>query len=144
MRNALLLSRVTYGADSLSATQALELATIGGARLLQRDDIGSLEPGKAADIIGIDTRDKLNFAGGVHDPVAGVVFCAPSGVDLTIVNGKIRVQVGKLVDVDVPDLVCKLNSHASKLVERVEKRYGIDLMAPVWRKSYPYDERPAA
>lgn len=144
VRDALLLSRVTYGADSLSATQALELATLGGARLLRRDDIGSLEPGKAADITGIDIRNKLNFAGGVHDPVAGVVFCAPSGVDLTIVNGKILVQDGKLIDVDMPGLVDRLNKLATKLVERVEKRYSIELMAPVWRRSYPYDPRPEA
>jgi len=144
VRNSLLLSRVTYGAESLSATQALELATLGGARLLRRDDIGSLEPGKAADIIGIDTRNKLNFAGGVHDPVAGIVFCAPSGVDLTIVNGKIRVQDGKLLDFDVPDLVGRLNTLASNLVDRVEKRYGIELMAPVWRRGYPYDPQQEA
>jgi 8-oxoguanine deaminase len=142
VRNALMLSRVTYGPDSMSPTQALEIATIGGARVLNRDDIGSLEPGKAADIIGFDTRDKLHFAGGMHDALAGVVFCAPSQVDLTMVNGKIRVQDGKLVDVDVPELVTSLNKVAGSLVKRVEKRYNISLLEPVWRRGYPYDPRP--
>jgi 8-oxoguanine deaminase len=141
VRNALMLSRISYGADSLSATQALELATLGGAKILRRDDIGSLEPGKAADIIGIDLRDKLNFAGGIHDPVAGIVFCALTGVDLTIVNGRIRVLNGKLIDVDSMHLISRLNTLASDLVARTEKRYGIELAAPVWRRSYPYDHR---
>ncbi len=64
---------------------AAELATIGGAKLLRRDDIGVLEPGRAADIIAVDIN-QLAMAGGMHDPVAGIVLCSPGRVDYSIVN----------------------------------------------------------
>src|ERR1700712_1479179 len=73
-RQALLLARVGGDPAALSARQALELATIGGARVLGRDDIGSLEVGKAADVVGW-RLDRLAFAGALHDPVAALIFC---------------------------------------------------------------------
>ncbi|MEM2900869.1 MAG: 8-oxoguanine deaminase, partial [Thermoplasmata archaeon] len=94
MRMAMLLQRVKNGVDSLTATHAIELGTICGASVLGRDDIGSIEVGKAADLILIDTRE-LSFAGAMHDPVASIVFCAPSKVHTSIVNGKVLVSEGK-------------------------------------------------
>src|SRR3990172_120028 len=59
---------------------ALEVARRGGAAVLGREDIGSLEPGKCADFIALDLN-RLDYAGAWHDPVAAVVLCAPAGVD---------------------------------------------------------------
>lgn len=138
VRNALLLQRVRYGADAMSPTQALELATLGSAQVLGRDDIGVLAPGKAADLIAINL-DRLSFAGGLHDPLAALVLCDAGHVDLSIVNGRIRVQQGQLVGVDLPALGERQNRLATDLVRRTEKRYGVSLREPVWRRAYPYD-----
>jgi 8-oxoguanine deaminase len=138
-RNMLLLQRAFFGADAMSPTQALEVAILGGAQILRRDDIGVLAPGKAADLIGVETR-KLSFAGGAHDPVAGLVLCDVDRVDLSIVNGTVRVERGKLLDVDTAELVRCANEHALDLVRRAEKRYGVHVSLPVWRRAYPYDE----
>jgi 8-oxoguanine deaminase len=140
-RNAMLLQRVTFGADALSPTQALELGTLGGAKLLRRDDIGVLAPGKAADIIGVDMR-KLSYAGGLHDPVAALVLCGFGSVDMAMVNGVMRVSRGEMVGVDLPSLIERQNKLASAMVARTEKRYGIRMSDLGWRKAYPYDELP--
>ena len=138
VRSALLLQRAFYGADALSPTQALELGNLGGARVLGRTDIGVIAPGMAADIIGVDFQ-KLPFAGGTHDPVAGLVLCDVDRVDLSIIDGKIRVQDGCLLDVDVPDLIRQGNQLAKDLVHRTEERFQVSLTSPVWRRAYPYD-----
>jgi cytosine/adenosine deaminase-related metal-dependent hydrolase len=140
VRNMLLLQRAFHGADALSPTQALEIATLGGARLLRRDDLGVIEAGKAADLIGV-RYERLSFAGGVHDPLAGLVLCDTGYVDLSIVNGQIRVKDGCLVDLDTDVLIKQLNQLSKMLVERVEKRYQVTLTQPVWRKAYPYEGR---
>lgn len=138
VRNAMLLQRVKYGADALSSTQALELSTLGGAKLLRRSDIGSLETGKAADLIGLNLFNKPAFAGGIHDPIAGMVMCEVNQVDLNIVNGKIRVKDGMIIDLNMGELIQKTNQAAHNLVKRTEARYKINISEPVWRKSYPY------
>jgi len=138
VRTAMLLQRVKYGAEALSPTQALEIGILGGAQLLRRNDIGAIVPGKAADVIAVGL-DKLPFAGGLHDPAAELVMCASGSVDLSIVNGRIRVLDGQLLDVDLSDLIQRQNSLAKKLVARTEKRYGIQMNAPVWRRAFPYD-----
>jgi 8-oxoguanine deaminase len=140
LRSAMLLQRVKFGAGSLSPTQALELGTLGGARLLGRDDIGVLAPGKAADIIAVNTR-QLSFAGGLHDPIAGLVMCEAGRVDFSMVNGVVRVLNGELLGVDVPVLVDRHNTLAANLVQRTEKRYGITISEPIWRQAFPYDPR---
>lgn len=137
-RNALLLQRVHFGANALSPTQALELATLGSAKLLRRNDLGSIEPGKAADLIGVNMH-KLSFAGGLHDPIAALTLCASGQVDLSIINGRIRVSQGELVGIDLPALIDKQNKCAAELVARTEKRYSVRLKYPIWRRAYPYD-----
>ena len=141
-RHALLVQRTMFGADAMSPTQALEIAILGGARVLCRDDIGVLAPGKAADIIGVDFR-KLPFTGGIHDPVAGLILCEIDGVDLSIINGKLRVVRGELVGLDLPDLIEQGNRRAAELVARAEKRYNTSFTTPVWRRAFPFDELPA-
>src|SRR3972149_8843402 len=88
----------------MTARQALELATRGGAAVLGRSDIGSLEPGKCADLVAINLN-RLDYAGALHDPLAAVLFCAPVGVDFNIVGGKFIVQDGQLLTADLPSLV---------------------------------------
>lgn len=103
-RQALLLQRVLGNPAGLSAAESLELATRGGAAVLGRDDIGALETGMAADFIGI-RLDHAAFSGARHDPLAAVVFCAPQQVDLSVINGAVRVREGHIEGLDLPDLV---------------------------------------
>jgi cytosine/adenosine deaminase-related metal-dependent hydrolase len=99
----------------MSARQALEIATRGGAAVLGRKDIGSLEVGKCADLFAINLN-RLDYAGALHDPVAAALFCAPQTVDLSIVGGKMIVRDGKMVTIDVPNLVQRHNQAARNLL----------------------------
>ena len=114
-RQALLLQRVGYGAAALTAREALELATRGGARVLGRNDIGHLAPGMAADIVAFDL-DELGFAGGEHDPLAALVFCAPVRADLALVHGRIVIRDGNLTSIDLPPIVERHRKLARALV----------------------------
>jgi len=115
-RQALLLQRVMGNPAALSSEEALWLATRGGASVLGRDDIGYLAPGMAADFIGY-RLDTLGLAGGaIHDPLASLVFCHPPQVDLSIINGKVRVQNQRLLNIDLPALVERHNAIAYALV----------------------------
>ncbi|MBS0347990.1 MAG: 8-oxoguanine deaminase [Proteobacteria bacterium] len=116
-RQAMLLARVGHGPAAMNARQALELATLGGAKVLGRDDIGALAPGMSADLIAFRS-DSLNLAGGaVHDPVAALVFCAPDAVDLSLINGKWVVEDGKLQTVDLSGILAHHNRLARQLAE---------------------------
>jgi 8-oxoguanine deaminase len=99
-RQALLLQRVAFGAGAMTARDALELATRGGARVLGRDDIGHMAPGMAADIVAFDLN-ALGFAGSEHDPLAALAFCAPARADLSIIHGRIVVSDGQLTTIDL-------------------------------------------
>jgi cytosine/adenosine deaminase-related metal-dependent hydrolase len=114
-RMALLLQRVSGDPAGLSAREALWLATKGGARVLGRDDIGELAPGKAADLIGF-RLERLDFAGALHDPMAALVFCTPQRVDLSIINGAVIVQDGDLLTLDLGPVVERHNRIARRLV----------------------------
>jgi len=121
-RQALLLQRVLGDPAALTARQALELGTRGGAAVLGRDDIGALAPKMAADFIGYDLN-ALTFAGGaVHDPVAALVFCQPQNVDLAVVNGQMLVEAGQPVHITVPKLVEQHNRAARNLLVRAGLR----------------------
>jgi cytosine/adenosine deaminase-related metal-dependent hydrolase len=116
-RQAMLLARVGHGPAAMNARQALELATLGGARVLGRDDIGALAPGMSADLIAFRC-DTLALAGGaVNDPVAALVFCAPDKVDLSLINGRWVVLDGNLQTVDLPRVVTHHNRLARQLAE---------------------------
>ena len=115
-RQALLLQRVGGDPAALTAHQALWLATRGGAATLGRDDIAQLAPGMAADFVGF-RLDTLSLAGAApHDPLAALVFCQPQQVDLSVINGRIRVQGGRLLDLDLPPLIEQHNAIARALV----------------------------
>jgi cytosine/adenosine deaminase-related metal-dependent hydrolase len=115
-RHAMLLQRVNGGASAMTARDALRLATRGGASVLGRDDIGMLAPGMAADLIGVRVDGLATAGGSVHDALASLVFCRIPNVDLSIVNGAVRVRDGRLVNVDVPALVARHESEARALL----------------------------
>ncbi|HNE04313.1 MAG TPA: amidohydrolase family protein, partial [Anaerolineales bacterium] len=125
VRNAMLVSRVKEGLTGYSlsndpnrklmtAREALHLGTRGGAAVLGRKDIGSLEPGKCADFFAVDLN-KLGYAG-MHDPVSAIVFGQSFNVDYTVVGGKFVVKEGQLVTVDQNKLIEKHNKAAKRLL----------------------------
>ncbi|OQX94424.1 hydroxydechloroatrazine ethylaminohydrolase, partial [candidate division KSB1 bacterium 4572_119] len=122
MRLALLLHRVNSGADAITAEQVLEMATLGSAKLLGRNAIGSLEVGKAADI-AIFELNKLEYTGALSDPLAALIF---SGFNhqtfMTIVNGKIVVKDGQLVNVDEEKIIRNGNKISSALLAKRAKK----------------------
>jgi 8-oxoguanine deaminase len=119
-RQAMLLARVGAALEGsqeqLSARRALGMATVGGAELLGRSDIGLLAPGKLADVIAVDL-DRVEFAGALHDPLAALVFCSPVRVDHSWVGGKRVVEDGQLVGVDERDMVREHNRLAATLLD---------------------------
>jgi cytosine/adenosine deaminase-related metal-dependent hydrolase len=140
VRNAMLVSRVKEGITGYSASpialsgesganadevhverklmtarEALYLGTRGGAAVLGRKDIGSLEVGKCADFFAVNLN-KLGFAG-MHDPVSAIVFGQPVNADYTVVGGKFIVKECQLVTVDERKLVEKHNQAARRLLE---------------------------
>ena len=114
-RQALLLQRVGGDPAALSAREALEVATLGGASVLGRPDIGRIAVGMSADIVAF-RLDTLGMAGALADPLAALVFCQPSNVDLSIVNGHIVVEDGVLNTVDLPLLIERHNSLSARLI----------------------------
>ncbi len=114
-RQALLLARVGYGPAAMTAREALEIATLGGAKVLNRSDVGALKPGMAADVVAFDLRG-IEHAGAWHDPVAALVFSAPTRAAYTMVNGKIVVREGRLMTVDERMLAARHNGLAQILV----------------------------
>lgn len=114
-RQAMLLQRVGFGPAAMTAREALELATLGGARVLNRDDVGALAPGMAADFVAFDLR-QLAFAGALHDPVSALVFCQSASVALSVINGRVVVREGRLATVDLPVVLERHNRLARQLV----------------------------
>ena len=97
----MLLQRVGGNAGALTARQALELATRGGARVLGRaNEIGQLSPGFAADFAAFPL-DTPMMAGTEWDPVAGLIFCGPQRAAYTVVNGRAVVREGRVAKVDM-------------------------------------------
>jgi 8-oxoguanine deaminase len=126
VRQAMLLARVRAGLEGASlsgsgehwimtARVALELATRGGAAVLGRTDIGSLEPGKCADFIAIDLN-QMDYAGALHDPVSAVVFCSPKNVTYNYVHGKAIVSGGHFLPFDIKEHTDQHNQAAQRLL----------------------------
>lgn len=114
VRQAMLLQRVGFGPDAMTARQALEIATLGGAKVLNRDDIGALKPGMSADLV-MFRLDQIGFAGALHDPVAALVFCTPPNVAYSIINGRVIVRDGHCTTIDLPLVVERHNALALEL-----------------------------
>jgi cytosine/adenosine deaminase-related metal-dependent hydrolase len=118
VRMAMLLQRVAggpvSGPSAMSAREALEIATLGGAKLLNRDDIGALSVGMVADIVTVPLDD-IGMAGAQHDPLAALLFCQVPRVRHSIVNGRVVVRDGRLTTLELPLLVERHNALAAQL-----------------------------
>ncbi len=120
-RQALLISRLgsalqpDAGQPLITARQALEMATLGGASVLGRGDIGALAVGKCADLIAL-RLDRLEYAGALHDPVAASVLCAPVKVDFSFVHGRPVVEQGRLATLELGPVIEAHNRAARRLV----------------------------
>lgn len=126
VRQAMLVARVKEGLTGFSLSddpnrklmtgrEALWLATRGGAAVIGRTDVGSLESGKCADFLAID-MNRLDYAGALQDPVSAAVFCQPRRVDYNVVGGKFVVKEGRLMVMDERKLVEKHNAAARRLL----------------------------
>ena len=113
-RQAMLLQRVANGADAMSAREALEIATLGGAQVLGRDDCGSLEPGKRADVAVWDVSGVESA--GSWDPAA-LLLAGPSRVRDLFVEGRQIVASGVLTSIDLATTVARQNRLARRLME---------------------------
>jgi cytosine/adenosine deaminase-related metal-dependent hydrolase len=100
----------------MSARTALEMATLGGAAVLGRDDIGSLEPGKVADFTAYDL-DRIEFAGARHDPVAALLLCAPVPARHTYVHGLPVISDGRPVAVELESLLEEHHRASRRLIQ---------------------------
>lgn len=102
-------------ASAMSARQALELATLGSASVLGRDDIGALSAGKSADFIAVNLN-QLPYTGALHDPVAALMLCNPSTVDLSVINGRVIVENGRLTTLDLAPHIRRHNQISRAMV----------------------------
>jgi 8-oxoguanine deaminase len=124
-RQAMLLQRVGWpgfesSAGRFSAREALEVATLGGAAVLNRNDIGCLEVGKAADLVAFRIDD-LHHAGGQSDPVASLLTCQPGTVWFSMINGQSVVQEGEIPGLDQKTLIKRHNDIAKGMLARARK-----------------------
>lgn len=119
-RQALLVSRARGPSGSLSARDVLRLATGGGAACLGRDDVGSLEPGKRADV-ALFPMDDLSHAGGEADPVAALVMCGPVRPRHLLVEGRAVVRDGRLVTADEEDIAAEGHRMARRIAGSADR-----------------------
>ena len=121
MRQALLLARVKYGASAMKTMDVFKMATMGGASILHWDDtIGSIEEGKAADITIWNLND-ISYIGAQSDPVAALIFSGRRHeVEYSIINGKIVVEKGSIVNIDQNELIKKGMELSNNLWKRAE------------------------
>ena len=120
VRMAMLLQRVAHGPvkgpSAMTAREALEIATLGGAKVLNRDDIGAIAVGMAADIVSVPLGD-VGLAGAQHDPLAALLFCQAPRVQHAIVHGRVVVRDGQITTLELPRLVEQHNRLARQLAD---------------------------
>lgn len=144
MRLGLLLHRVNVPLDEdvdeswMTPYDMLLMATRNGARILGRSDIGSLEVGKAADIAGFNVMT-LPHAGGLADPLGGLLMTgADARARFVVVDGKPRVEDGRLVGVAEERLAAEINRAADRMLDAAQRNTGIDF------RRYPRSAAEAA
>jgi cytosine/adenosine deaminase-related metal-dependent hydrolase len=113
VKQALLVARGRGGGTAMAPREALRLATRGGAAVLRRDDIGSLEPGKRADL-AVWATDGLEL-GGAEDLVAGLVLSGPHSVSALYVGGEQVVADGRLVRASKEEIAREHRKEAARL-----------------------------
>ncbi len=128
MRQALLVHRVGTGVDRMSPTDVIYVATRGGAEVLGRDDIGSVEPGMAADLAIFDLND-IGLAGALHDPAAAPFMSFSTGRTVyTLVNGEVVVDQGVIRGADMEEVIYDANHIAERMIQAASGRTGIDYL----------------
>lgn len=120
-RQAMLLQRVGWPgyesrADRLSARVALRIATRGGAAMLGREELGSVEAGKAADMVAFRV-DGLEHAGAQNDPVAALLTCSPVRAWVSVINGRVVVDQGHVPGLDLPPLIARHRAASRRLLD---------------------------
>ena len=113
--SVLLTSHPMRRKEWMTARQALEIATRGGAAVLGRDDIGALEVGRCGDFFSL-RLDTLEFAGALHDPVAATLFCSPQKAHYTVIHGKLIVDQGRLASLDMSPIIQAHNRYAYQML----------------------------
>jgi 8-oxoguanine deaminase len=114
VRQALLLTRLAHGAAAINVRDALHMATVEGARCLGRDDIGTLQAGKRADIALFDLQD-AGYSG-AEDPVAALLLCAPARVHTLVVEGRVVVEGRELRTLRIEPVLARHRRMAAKIV----------------------------
>lgn len=117
VRQALLLQRLQYGPEKVSHRHVLNMATEESARCLGRNDIGSIEPGKQADL-ALFRLDKLRFSG-AGDPLAALILCGADSADHVMVDGQWRVKDKEIVGIDLMKLKTQHHQLAMKLQQQI-------------------------
>jgi cytosine/adenosine deaminase-related metal-dependent hydrolase len=121
---ALLVHRVGTGVESMPAERVLRMATVGGAEILGRPEVGRIAPGMAADL-ALFNLERIEFAGAMADPAAAPVFCGSGPrAEFTIVAGKIVVEKGHLVGMDEARLFHRANEIAERMLAAAERTTG--------------------
>lgn len=134
MRWARTLQGARSGFTYLKSSQVLEMGTIGGAKVLNRDELGSIEEGKAADIAIFDTN-KISHAGATSDPIGSLITCQAIQAEYVIVNGKIIIEKGKLITGDLQEIIAKQNEYSKKIIKAAEEKTGRPLSQVKWVKA---------
>ena len=114
-RQALYLQRVNNNKNNLNARQALWLATAGGAKVLNRNDIGSIKLGNCADFAIYDLSN-LELAGAVDDPIGALIFCGPLKSKFTICNGEVLSKENNILNLDLEETISKHNTLSHSLL----------------------------
>lgn len=125
MQAALLVHRVGTGVEAMPPRRVLELATVGGARILNQPEIGQLEVGKAADL-ALFRLDRVEYAGAMADPASALLFCGNGArAEYTVVAGRVCVERGRVVGLDEGELFEKANRAAETMLRGAEKQRGM-------------------
>ena len=132
LRNTLYVHRISgvhqdFGPEKWFGPQEVfRMATNNGAKLLQREDIGSVEEGKLADLVLVN-MNQIGYGSAMADPLGALVYCGCSHrVDTTIVNGRVVVEDGRLISGSESDIVAQANRVTGKILKRVKQETGID------------------
>ena len=126
-RGALLLARLRGGAAAMQSREALEMATLGGAACLGRDDVGALAPGRAGDLVVWPVAATVDgggiaFAGALSDPVEALLRCGPIAPRHTIVAGRALVADGRLTAGGVEQMLRRHRSIAAQWLAAARSR----------------------
>ncbi len=113
-RQALLLNRLAQGAAALNVREALRMATVEGAGCLGRDDLGTLEPGKRADIALFDLRD-VGYSG-AGDAMSALMLCAPTRAHTLLVDGRIVVEDHLVKTLKLDSILARHRRLAGKMI----------------------------